>query len=154
QAHPVEGEQRGVGLGLDRRRALRAVEEAHLAEEVGGAHVIEHLLDAAPDGLGDENGALADDEHLVAGIAFAEEELVLAQAPLVEALRERDQLRLREPGEEADVPQDAQEIGGGPPPAPPPRPRGPGAGADGCGTVAPPPLGRAWRTAAPPADGP
>src|SRR5207245_10900506 len=104
-----------------------------LAEEVGGAHVIEHLLDAAPDGLGDEDGALADDEHLVAGIAFAEEELVLAQAPLVEALRERDQLRLREPGEEADVPQESQAIGGRPPRPRPPRPRGAAPGERGAG---------------------
>ena len=55
---------------------------------------------------------MADDEHLIAGIALAEEQLVLAQAPLVKALRERAQLRLREPGEEADVPQKRQEIGG------------------------------------------
>src|SRR5207245_7305927 len=51
-------------------------------------------------------------EHRGAGIAVAEEELVLAQGPLVEALRERDQLRFCEPGEEADVPQESKEIGG------------------------------------------
>ena len=103
---PVEGEQRRVGLGLNRRRPRRAVEQAHLAEEVGGEHPVEHLLDAPLDGLGDEDRTVADDEHLIAGIALAEEQLVLAQAPLVKALRERTQLRLREPGEEADVPQE------------------------------------------------
>ena len=55
---------------------------------------------------------MADDEQLVAGIAFTEEHLVLAQVPLAETLREGNQVRLPEAGEEADVPQKRQEVGG------------------------------------------
>src|SRR5207245_9496369 len=53
----------------------------------------------------------ADDAHRVVAIGLAAEHLALAQASLAEALRERDQVRLAEPREEADVPQKPQEIG-------------------------------------------
>src|SRR5436190_4417684 len=46
-----------------------------------------------------EDRTVADDEHLIAGIALAEEQLVLAQAPLVKALRER-RLRKNQRSEE------------------------------------------------------
>src|SRR5207245_5497474 len=45
---------------------------------------------------------------------YAKYVLVLDQAPPAEPLRKRNQHRLRDPGEEADVPQETQEIGGRP----------------------------------------
>src|SRR5712692_7197952 len=84
RALAVEREERHLGLGLDRRRARRAVQQAHLAEELARALAVQKLLDARLDDLRDEHGAAVDEEHLVARVALAEEHLVLPERTLAQ----------------------------------------------------------------------
>src|SRR5712692_9339002 len=106
EALAVEREERHLGLGLDRRRARRAVQQAHLAEELARALAVQKLLDARLDDLRDEHGAAVDEEHLVARVTLAEEHLVLPERTLAQALCERslrkNQVLFREgdPGDE------------------------------------------------------
>src|SRR5439155_23973474 len=101
-----------LGLGLDRRGARRAVQQAHLTEELSQALTVQELLDARLDDLRDEHGAASNEEHLVAGVALAEEHLVLLEGPLAQALRERHQIRLGERREQSDLAQEREEIDG------------------------------------------
>ena len=100
----VEGEQGGVHLGLDRGRALGLVaEDAHLAEDRAGLEPAQDLLDAPADLLRDQDDARADEEHLLSGVALAEQHLALAEPALAEARPERDELRFVQVAKEVDL---------------------------------------------------
>src|SRR5262249_61675487 len=100
QALAIEHEERDIRLGLNRRRPRRSVEQTHLAEEISRLRPRQDLFDPSADDLRDDGRALAHDEHLLAGIALAEEHLTGLEAPLTEPAGERQQLTVGEFAEE------------------------------------------------------
>src|SRR2546426_951522 len=70
------------------------------------------LLDLAGDRLGDQHRAAPDDEDLVAGVPFAEEDLVPAKRTLAHVYGERSQVQLVERLEQTNVAQECEGCGG------------------------------------------
>src|SRR4029453_819731 len=56
------------------RRAWLPIDERHLSKEVSALENRERFLPAAGDEFGDPGFAVGDDVHLVAGVAFLEDE--------------------------------------------------------------------------------
>src|SRR5207248_9205403 len=108
----IEGQQRGLRVGLHGRRARRAIEETHLAEEIAGTDAGQHLLDAPGDELGDDDGAAADDEHLLAGIALAADDLAALERALFHAPPQHHQLGLGDVLEQPHFAQEGERLGG------------------------------------------
>src|SRR5574337_1110208 len=102
ETFPVEVEKERVGLGLDGRGARCLIEQAHLSEELAPAHPRQHLLHAAQDGLGDHDGPVADQKHLVPLVPFAEEHLALLERALPEPQGERREMGLGKILEDGD----------------------------------------------------
>src|SRR5262249_8634856 len=103
-ADTIEGEELGLHVGLDGCRPLRFVpEHAHLSEDSARLQSAHNLLDPPTHLLRDENGARADEEHLFAGITFAEEDLALAQPAFAQAGPEGDELLFFQITQEIDL---------------------------------------------------
>ena len=111
QAVAPEDQELDVRLGLRGGRAGRAVEEAHLTEEVEGLDAHQHLLDLARDGLRDEHGPAPHDEHLVAAIAFTEEDLMPPQVALAQPLGYHGEIGIGEGLEHTNLAQEREGFG-------------------------------------------